>query len=64
MIASVPKPSPRQQHDPRPLDMLLAMVAIRHDRLEPSTIIDGNVDLDPLAHPGTGAHQGCSQGLL
>ena len=42
-----------QQHDPRPLDMLLPAVAIRHDRLEPSTITGGDLDLDPLAHPGT-----------
>jgi hypothetical protein len=42
-----------QQHDSRPLNMLLAAVAIRHDRLEPSTIIGGNLDLDALAHPGT-----------
>ncbi len=33
--------------------MLLAAVAIRHDRLEPSTIIGGNLDLDLLAHPAT-----------
>ena len=38
------------QHDPRPFDMLLSAVAIRHDRLEPSTIIGANLDLDPLAH--------------
>ena len=30
--------------------MLLSAVAIRHDRLEPSTIIGANLDLDPLAH--------------
>jgi hypothetical protein len=40
-----------QQHDPRPFDMLLAAVAIRHDRLEPSTIIGGNLDFDPLRIP-------------
>jgi hypothetical protein len=33
--------------------MLLAAVAIRYDRLEPSTIVGGNLDLDPVAHPGT-----------
>ena len=27
-----------QQHDPRPFHMLLAAAAVRHDRLEPSTI--------------------------
>jgi hypothetical protein len=30
--------------------MLLAAVAIRHDRLEPSTITGGNLNLDPRAH--------------
>jgi hypothetical protein len=29
--------------------MLLAAVAIRHDRIEPSKIISGNTDLDPFA---------------
>jgi hypothetical protein len=42
-----------QQHNARPLDMLLAAVPIRHDRLEPSAITGGNSELDPLAHPGT-----------
>ena len=46
-----------QQHDPRPFDMLLATVAIRHDRLEPSAIIGGNLDLDPLAHADRVAYQ-------
>jgi hypothetical protein len=55
---------PAQQYDPRPFDMLLATIAIRHDRLEPSAIIGGNLDLDPLAHAGTVAYQRCSQGLL
>ena len=41
-----------QQHDPRPFDVLLAAVAIRHDRLEPSTIAGANLNFDPLAHPG------------
>jgi hypothetical protein len=31
--------------------MFPAVVAIRHDRLEPSTIIGANIDLDPLTHP-------------
>ena len=39
-----------QQHDPRPFDMLLPAVPIRHDRFEPSTTIGGNLDFDPLAH--------------
>ena len=30
--------------------MLLAMLAIRHDRLQPSTMIGSDLDLDPLAH--------------
>jgi hypothetical protein len=33
--------------------MLLAAVAIRDNRLEPSTIRGGNFELDPLAQPGT-----------
>ena len=41
-----------QQHDPRPVDMLSAAVPIRHDRLEPSTIVGGNLELDPCAHAG------------
>jgi hypothetical protein len=44
--------------------MFLPMVAIRHDRLEPSTIIGGNLDLDPLAHAGIVAYQVCTEGLL
>ncbi len=32
----------------------LVTVAIRHDRLEPSTIIGANLDLDPLAHVDRG----------
>ena len=32
--------------------MLSAAVPIRHDRLEPSTIVGGNLELDPCAHAG------------
>jgi hypothetical protein len=38
------------QHDPRPLHMLLRAIAIRHDRLEPSTIVATDLDFDPRAH--------------
>ena len=48
-----------QQHDPRPFDMLLAAVAVRHDRLEPSTISGGNLDLDPRAHAAMVPHPPC-----
>ena len=41
---------PRRQNDPRPPDVLLGAVAVRHDRLEPCTITSGDFDLDPLAH--------------
>jgi hypothetical protein len=44
--------------------MFLPMVAIRHDRLEPSTIIGGNLDFDPLAHAGIVAYQVCTEGLV
>ncbi|MCC2663289.1 MAG: hypothetical protein K0S35_1211, partial [Geminicoccaceae bacterium] len=53
-----------QQHDTRPFDMFLPLIAIRHDRLEPSTIIGGNLDLDPLAHAGIVAYQVSAEGLL
>ena len=39
-----------RQDDPRPPDVLLRAVAVRHDRLEPSTIGGAHVDLDSLAH--------------
>src|ERR671919_634291 len=48
-----PDPLHRADADPagpRPPDVLLRAVAVRHDRLEPSTIGGGHVDLDPLAH--------------
>jgi hypothetical protein len=44
--------------------MLLATVAIRHDRLEPSAIIGGNLDLDLLAQAGRAAYQPGSRELL
>jgi hypothetical protein len=36
--------------------MLLAAVAVRRDRLEPSTISGGNLDFDPRAHAATVSH--------
>jgi hypothetical protein len=50
--------------DPHPFDMLLRAVAIRHDRLEPSTIIAGNLDLDLLAHASMVSCPHCKIGLL
>jgi Sulfotransferase domain len=53
----VPQPSGGRQHDPRPPDVLLQAVPVRHDRLEPSTSGGADFDLDPLAHgpkPTTG----------
>jgi hypothetical protein len=41
---------PRRQDDPRPPDVFLRAVPVRHDRLEPSTISGTHVDLDALAH--------------
>jgi hypothetical protein len=39
-----------RQDDPRPPDVFLRAVPVRHDRLEPSTIGGAHFDLDPLAH--------------
>ena len=50
MIAAVPQPVCGRQDDPRPPDVLLRAVAVRHDRLEPSTISGTHFDLDSLAH--------------
>ena len=50
ITAAVPQPSAVAKNDPRPPDVLLRAVAVRHDRLEPSTIGGAHFDLDPLAH--------------
>jgi hypothetical protein len=41
----------RQQHDPRPPDMLLRSVAVCHDRLQLDTIRGTHFNLDADTHP-------------
>jgi hypothetical protein len=41
----------RGQDDPRPPDVLLRAVPVRHDRLQTGTVLGGQLDLDPSAHP-------------
>ena len=40
----------RRQDDPRPPDVLLRAVAVRHDRLQPDTVGGTYLDADPIAH--------------
>src|SRR5215212_11284240 len=41
----------RGQDDPRPPDVLLRAVPVRHDRLQTGTVLGGQLDPDPFAHP-------------
>ena len=40
----------RRQDDPRPPDVLLRAVPIRHDPLQPVTVRSAHLDADPFAH--------------
>src|SRR4051794_886317 len=44
-------PPRRDQDDPRPPDVLLRAVPVRHDRFQTGTVLGGQLDLDPFAHP-------------
>jgi hypothetical protein len=50
ITAAVPQPSAVARMIGAPADVLLRAVAVRHDRLEPSTVGDGDFDLDSHAH--------------
>src|SRR4029453_12707164 len=44
-------PPPRGRHDLRPPDVLLGAVPVRHHRLQTGTVLGGQLDPDPFAHP-------------
>jgi hypothetical protein len=46
----------RMEDDSRPQHVLVGTVAIRHDRLEPSTIVTGHDGADILGHPASMPH--------
>ena len=50
MISAVPQPVGRDQDDPRPPDVLLRAVPVRHDRRQPRTVRRRSPRSDPLAH--------------
>jgi hypothetical protein len=51
MTSAVPWPSAVARTDPRPPDVLLRAVPVRHDRLQTGAVLGGQLDLDPFAHP-------------
>ncbi len=53
----------RRQDDPRPPDMLLRAVPIRHDPLQPATVRSAHLDADPFAHAAT-CHTSHAKGIL
>ena len=53
----------RRQDDPRPPDVLLRAVPIRHDPLQPATVRSAHLDADPFAHAAA-CHASHAMGIL
>ena len=53
----------RRQDDPRPPDVLLRAVPIRHDPLQPATVRSAHLDADPFAHAAA-CHASHAKGIL